>query len=176
VTAVLAGRRPAMGFWRSLASLFYPLEIPAAFEALCAFGLESRLFDRVDRLSGGERQRVSLARALVAPAQLWLLDEPLSALDPVLAGQVIGVLREEAARRGITLLCSLHQIDLARQHFPRLVGLRAGAVVFDQSAASLQQEQVDALYAAGAPAPATPGEPGTAGPDLPAPPVALHCR
>ena len=81
VTSVLAGRLPAMGLWSSLRSLFYPSDIPAAFEALDRFDLGDKLFERVDRLSGGERQRVGLARALLAPAGLWLIDEPLSALD-----------------------------------------------------------------------------------------------
>ncbi|HEV8690201.1 MAG TPA: ATP-binding cassette domain-containing protein, partial [Ideonella sp.] len=67
VTAVLAGRLPAMGLLRSLRSLFYPADIPAAYEALARFDLDDKLFERVDRLSGGERQRVGLARALLAP-------------------------------------------------------------------------------------------------------------
>ncbi len=69
VTSVLAGRLPALGLWASLRSLFYPSDIPAAHAALERFGLEDKLFERVDRLSGGERQRVGLARALVAPAR-----------------------------------------------------------------------------------------------------------
>ncbi|MGD9834072.1 MAG: ATP-binding cassette domain-containing protein, partial [Piscinibacter sp.] len=71
VTAVLAARLPALGLWRSLRSLFYPDDIPAAHAALDRFDLADKLFDRVDRLSGGERQRVGLARALLAPARLW---------------------------------------------------------------------------------------------------------
>ncbi|WP_254518410.1 ATP-binding cassette domain-containing protein, partial [Salmonella enterica] len=80
VTAVLAGRLPAWGLGTALRSLVYPVDIPVAEAALAVFDLAEKLFERVDRLSGGERQRVGLARALVAPARLWLVDEPLSAL------------------------------------------------------------------------------------------------
>ena len=92
VTAVLAGRLPAMGLLNSLRSLFYPTDLPSAHDALNRFDLADKLFERVDRLSGGERQRVGLARALLAPAKVWLIDEPLSALDPTRATQAIGTL------------------------------------------------------------------------------------
>jgi phosphonate transport system ATP-binding protein len=147
VTAVLAGRLPAMGFWRSLRSLIHPDDLAAAQAALAPFGLEARLFDRVDRLSGGERQRVGLARALLAPARIWLLDEPLGALDPARATGVLQVLRAQAAQRGVTLVMAMHQVDLAQAHFPRLVGMREGRVAFDQAAASLAPAQWRALYA-----------------------------
>jgi phosphonate transport system ATP-binding protein len=161
VTAVLAACLPALGFWRSVAALFYPTQLPAVRAALAVFGLEGRLFDRVDRLSGGERQRVGLARALVSPARLWLLDEPLAALDPVHADQVLEGLCAQARSRGVTLLVSLHQAELARRHFTRLVGLRAGRVVFDQPTATVAPEQWRALYE-------TPASSGPAGvPDTP---------
>ena len=147
VTAVLAGRLPAMGFWRSLRSLFYPVDMAAASAALEPFELADRLFDRVDRLSGGERQRVSLARALLAPAGLWLMDEPLSGLDPARAAQAVQTLREQAARRGVTLVMSMHQVELALQNFPRVVGLRDGSVAFDMPAGEVSRQQLQQLYA-----------------------------
>jgi len=97
VTSVLAGRLPAMGLLASLRSLFYPQDIPAAYDALQRFDLDDKLFERVDRLSGGERQRVGLARALLAPASLWLVDEPLSALDPTRAQQALATLLQQRA-------------------------------------------------------------------------------
>lgn len=146
VTSVLAGRLPAMGLWQSVRSLFYPLDIPAAHEALDRFDLADKLFERVDRLSGGERQRVGLARALLSPASLWLIDEPLSALDPTRARQAIGTLVETAQERGITLVATLHQVDVALAHFPRIVGLRDGRLAFDLPAGEVTRERLAALY------------------------------
>jgi phosphonate transport system ATP-binding protein len=153
VTAVLAGRLPAMGLASSMRSLLYPIDLGAAHQALARFDLGERLFDRVDRLSGGERQRVSLARALVSPARLWLLDEPLSALDPVRGARALQILRQQALQRGATLIVSMHQVDMALANFPRVVGLRDGAVRFDGAASEVSPEQLDRLYAHAAPAP-----------------------
>jgi len=146
VTAVLAGRLPAWGLWHSLRSLFYPADIPAAFEALERFDLGQKLFERVDRLSGGERQRVGLARGLLAPARLWLIDEPLSALDPSRSRQAVATLLAGARERGVTLVATLHQVDVALAHFPRVVGMRDGAVAFDLPAAQVTPERLAKLY------------------------------
>ncbi|QCB46607.1 ATP-binding cassette domain-containing protein [Hydrogenophaga sp. PAMC20947] len=146
VTAVLAARLPAMGLWASLRSLFYPTDIATAFEALERFDLGDKLFDRVDRLSGGERQRVGLARALVAPAELWLVDEPLSALDPTRSRMAMESLIEEAHARGITLVSTLHQVDMALAYFPRIIGLRDGQLAFDLPAAEVSRERLAQLY------------------------------
>lgn len=146
VTSVLAARLPAMGFWASIKSLFYPADIPAAFEALDRFDVAEKLFDRVDRLSGGERQRVGLARALLAPASFWLVDEPLSALDPTRSRLAIETLTQEARARGVTLVATLHQVDVAIAHFPRVIGMREGQVAFDLPAQQVTQGLLAALY------------------------------
>ena len=177
VTSVLAGRLPALGLAASLRSLFYPSDIPAAFEALDRFDLADKLFERVDRLSGGERQRVGLARALLAPATLWLVDEPLSALDPTRSRQAMVTLVDGAAGRGVTLVATLHQVDMALAHFPRIVGLRDGAMAFDLPAAQVSRERLERLYEqhedelrGDAPATAQDTPP-------PAPqPAVMHCR
>ena len=175
VTAVLAGRLPAMGLWQSLRSLFYPVDIPAAFEALDRFDLADKLFERVDRLSGGERQRVGLARALLAPASLWLIDEPLSALDPMRARQAIDTLLSGAREHGATLVTTLHQVEVALEHFPRIVGLRDGALAFDLPAAQVTREHLARLYEQHEDELHGPAPLDAAPPTTPQP-VVMHCR
>jgi phosphonate transport system ATP-binding protein len=131
----------------SLRSLFYPTGIAQADAALARFDLSDKLFARVDRLSGGERQRVGLARALVAQARLLLVDEPLSALDPTRAGQAIASLTQSARESGATLVTTMHDVPMALASFPRILGLRAGALVFDLPAAQVTPERLEALYA-----------------------------
>ena len=147
VTAVLAGRLPHESLWTSLRSLFLPVDIPRAERALAGFDVSDKLFDRVDRLSGGERQRVGLARALVSEASLLLVDEPLSALDPTRSQHAIETLSQAARERGATLVATLHHVEMALAHFPRIVGLRDGALAFDLPAAAVTQEHLHALYA-----------------------------
>lgn len=174
VTSVLAARLPAMGLWASLRSLVYPQDIPAAFDALDRFDLGDKLFERVDRLSGGERQRVGLARALLAPAQAWFVDEPLSALDPTRSRQAITTLIAGAQERGATLVASLHQVDVALEHFPRVIGLRDGQLAFDLPAAEVTRERLARLYDRFEHE--LRGE-GAAAPDTPVvQPVVMHCR
>jgi phosphonate transport system ATP-binding protein len=147
VTAVLAGRLPTWSLATSLRSLIYPVDVPMARAALDAFDLGDKLLERVDRLSGGERQRVGLARALVASASSWLVDEPLSALDPALAERAVAVLVREARLRGNTLVATLHQVDAALAHFPRILGLRDGRLMFDLPAAQVSRGLLARLYA-----------------------------
>ena len=173
VTAVLAGCLPTWSLGRSLRSLFYPVDMAGAQAALARFDLADKLFARVDRLSGGERQRVGLARALLAPASLWLVDEPLSALDPTRAEQAMSTLVAVARERGVTVLASLHQVDTALAHFSRIVGLRDGEVAFDLPAAEVSRDLLLRLYAQHedeltAPAPVLGATPSAA--------VAMHCR
>jgi phosphonate transport system ATP-binding protein len=132
--------------WRALVSLVKPADPEAAWQALSRFNLGDKLYSRVDRLSGGERQRCGLARLLLSPAQALLVDEPLSALDPVLSELTLATLRQEAAARNATLICSLHQVDLALSHFPRIVALRGGRIVFDLPREQVTPELIAALY------------------------------
>lgn len=175
VTSVLAGRLPGMGLASSLRSLFYPVGIDLAEAALARFDLESKLFERVDRLSGGERQRVGLARLVASNAQLLLVDEPLSALDPERARQAIAALCTVARERSATLVASLHHVEMALAHFPRIIGLKGGELAFDLPAAQVTPERLHELYASHLDeltGPSTEAE--FAAP--PAVPVAMHCR
>jgi phosphonate transport system ATP-binding protein len=147
VTAVLAGRLPRQGLVASLRSLFHPSDIPAARDALARFDMADKLFERVDRLSGGERQRVGLARALVSQAELLLIDEPLSSLDPTRAAHAIATLRAAASESGATLVTTLHQVEVARANFERIVAMRDGELVFDLHVADVTDEMLRELYA-----------------------------
>ena len=148
VTAVLAGRLPHWGLWQALGSLIKPGigDTDAAYDALVRFNLQDKLYARVDRLSGGERQRCGMARLLVSGAEAFLVDEPLSALDPTLSLQTLSTLQQEANSRNATLVCSLHQVELARSHFPRIIGLRDGRIVFDAARADVTDAMIAALY------------------------------
>ncbi|WP_312374604.1 phosphonate ABC transporter ATP-binding protein [Stutzerimonas nitrititolerans] len=147
VTAVLAGR---LGHWslpRSLLSLIYPLDRSGAAEALARLDLADKLYVRCDQLSGGQLQRVGIARMLYQQPDLILADEPVSAMDPVLSDHTLGLLNQEAQRRNATLVASLHAVDLALAYFPRIIGLRAGQILFDKPAEALRPEELTALYA-----------------------------
>jgi len=146
VTAVLAGRLPQWSFWQAMASLIRPAQAGDAYDALARFNLQDKLYERVDRLSGGERQRCGMARLLVSAAEAFLVDEPLSALDPTLARQTLSTLQQEASERKATLVCSLHQVELALANFPRIIGLRDGRIVFDAARAQVTDKMIRALY------------------------------
>jgi phosphonate transport system ATP-binding protein len=146
ITALLAAKLPGQSFFTSLMSLIYPRDIKEASDALAQFDLADKLWQRVDRLSGGERQRVGLARALLAPATIWLIDEPLSALDPTRARQAIESLIAHAKEHGVTLITSLHQVDVATTQFPRVIGLRDGKLVFDLPSGEVSKEHLANLY------------------------------
>lgn len=147
VTAVLAGRLGQWSVARALASLVWPSDLAGARAALAPLGLEARLFERCDRLSGGQLQRVGIARVLYQRPALMLVDEPVSSLDPTLADQALAVLVAAGEREGATLVASLHAVDLALKWFPRIVGMRAGRIVFDLPAAQVTPSLLEALYA-----------------------------
>ena len=146
VTAVLAGRLPQWSLWQAIVSLIKPSDPEAAYQALARFDLQDKLYARVDRLSGGERQRCGMARLLLSNAEILLIDEPLSALDPTLSRQTLTTLLQEAAMRRATLICSLHHVEFARAYFPRIIGLREGRIVFDTRSVNVTDAMVKELY------------------------------
>lgn len=158
VTAVLAARLPRWTLWQALVSLVRPANPEAAWQALSRFNLGDKLYARVDRLSGGERQRCGLARLLLSDAQALLVDEPLSALDPALSQLTLTTLQQEAAARNAALVCSLHQVELALAHFPRIVALKDGRIAFDLPRDQVTPAMIDELYRGEQP-PASPPPP-----------------
>jgi phosphonate transport system ATP-binding protein len=146
ITAVHAGRLAYMGWWASLRAWIAPGNLSEIQDVLAQFDLADKLFERVDRLSGGERQRVGLTRLAWSLADLWLVDEPLAALDPVRARQAMQVMTRLAQEREITLVASFHQVDLALEFFPRVIGLREGKIFFDAAPQDIRQEDIAALF------------------------------
>ena len=147
VTAVLAGRLGQWGLGRALRSWLLPGDVAGARAALARVGLGDRVFDRCDQLSGGQLQRVAVARTLYQAPALLLADEPVSALDATTADTVLRELVDYSSAAGATLVASLHAVDLALRWFPRIVGVRDGAIAFDLPAAQVTPERLAALYA-----------------------------
>jgi phosphonate transport system ATP-binding protein len=120
---VVSGRLASMPLWRVVLGLFDRQDLRAAERALARVGLHDRSRLRADRLSGGQQQRVAIARALVQKSSVLLADEPIASLDPDSARGVLGLLRSVARDDGLTVLCSLHQHELAREYADRVVAI-----------------------------------------------------
>ncbi|WP_280385572.1 phosphonate ABC transporter ATP-binding protein [Nocardia wallacei] len=125
----------------------YPKSVRrAAMEQLDRVGLADRPFQRADTLSGGQQQRVAVARALVQRPRILLADEPVASLDPESAAQVMALISAIAAEDDLTVLCSLHQVELALSWGHRLVGLRAGRVVVDKPMSAIDRTETMSIY------------------------------
>ena len=109
-------------------------------------GLLDRAYQRSDTLSGGQQQRVAIARALMQRPEILLADEPVASLDPESSDQVMALIREIAADQGLTVVCSLHQVDLAISWADRIVGLRHGEVVLNTPTTGLSKAEVMEIY------------------------------
>ncbi|MGB0993633.1 MAG: phosphonate ABC transporter ATP-binding protein [Akkermansiaceae bacterium] len=136
----------------SLPETFRQMILPSSaekqevYKLLERTGIGEKLYDRTDSLSGGQQQRVAVARALYQKPSIVLADEPVSAIDPTRARDMIQLLTELSRQEGLTLIVSLHNLELAREFFPRLIGLRAGEMAFDSAPEDLSEEDCQELY------------------------------
>jgi phosphonate transport system ATP-binding protein len=143
---VLMGRLAAVPAWRTLLNLWPEDDKVIALSALEQFDIGQLAAQRVEHLSGGQQQRVAIARALVQEPELILADEPIASLDPRNTRIVMDALLRINKHFGITVMCNLHSLDLARSYCDRLIGMAAGRVVFDGVPAELTDMVARDLY------------------------------
>ncbi len=143
---VLTGRLGYLGGWRAALPLFDATDRAIATRALQRVGLADRALARADALSGGQQQRVAIARALAQVPEIMLADEPVASLDPETSKIVLGYLRQINREDGITTVVNLHQLDYAREYADRIVGFRAGRIVFDGTPAEVTSDVYDLVY------------------------------
>lgn len=146
---VLTAFVPELPWWRATFGIFTKEEKIAALEALDKVGILDKGFVRADQLSGGQQQRVALARTLAQNPQIILADEPVASLDPVTAKQVMDDFLRINRDMKITVLLNIHHVDLALQYATRVVGIRAGEIVYDGPARNVNQEILDSIYQGG---------------------------
>lgn len=144
---VVAGKLGERGLFAAARSMLFPkrADIDRVYALLERVGIPDKLFERTDTLSGGEQQRVALARALFQDPSALLADEPFASVDRARALDLVELITGVAAERGLTLVVSLHDLDLARM-FPRIVGLRAGRTVFDAPSENVAEAELTALF------------------------------
>ena len=143
---VLAGRLGRWGLMRSALSLALPQDLGPALTALERAGIGEKLYERTSHLSGGEQQRVALARLLVQDPRALLVDEPVSALDPARADDLVRLLITIADEDDRTIVASLHAVPLALAYFDRIIALREGCIAFDRPSSEVQPSDLKALY------------------------------
>ncbi len=146
LTNVLTGRLAHASHVRSLLNIWSDADKAIALAALEQFDMAGLASQRVDQLSGGQQQRVAICRALVQEPDVILADEPIASLDPRNTKAVMDALLRINKHFGITILCNLHSLDLARTYCDRLVGMSAGMVVFDSTPANLTESVARELY------------------------------
>ncbi|MGR3484978.1 MAG: phosphonate ABC transporter ATP-binding protein [Paracoccaceae bacterium] len=150
VSNVLHGILNRRSTWRAALSLWARQDVDRAIDILERLGIAEHAPKRAEALSGGQQQRVAIARALMQDPKLILADEPIASLDPMNAQVVMGTLRRIHEEDGRTVVCNLHTLDTARRYCDRVVGMRAGRVVFDGVPAQLTPGVARDIYGAGA--------------------------
>ncbi|XAH23445.1 phosphonate ABC transporter ATP-binding protein [Xylophilus sp. GW821-FHT01B05] len=143
---LLTGRLGYLSAWKAWRRKFPAEDFERAYQLLDVIGLGSFAHQRADALSGGQRQRVGIARALMQQPAILLADEPTSSLDPKTSVEIIQLLREQGRARGIPVIVNIHDVELARRHSDRIVGMTGGHVVYDGPPAGLTDAHLQTIY------------------------------
>ena len=146
INNVLSGLLNSSNKFLSLFYLFTKDQRIEALKSLETVGLLEKSYNRSNELSGGQRQRVGIARAIIKKPLLLLADEPVSSLDPKAANLILSLLKKVNKEFGITILCNLHQVELAKIFSDRIVGLLDGRVVFDEKSNNINKSILEKIY------------------------------
>ena len=143
---VLTGLLDSSNSFMSMLYLFSREQKMQALKCLEMVGLLDKAYSRVDKLSGGQKQRVGIARAIIKNPTLLLADEPVASLDPMISGSIMTLLRNIGHKIGLTVICNLHQVDIALKYSDRIVGLSGGRIVLDAPTKDLDEEYIRKIY------------------------------
>ena len=146
INNVLTGLLNSSSKFLSMFYLFTKEQKLEALKALETVGLLNKSYNRADELSGGQRQRVGIARAIIKKPTLLLADEPVASLDPKAADLIMSLLKKINQQFNITVICNLHQVELASQYSDRIVGLLEGEILFNEKAKNLNKTSIKHIY------------------------------
>ena len=146
INNVLTSRVPDMPLWKSIIGLYSKEDKVIALEALDKVGILDKAYVRADQLSGGEQQRVALARTLAQKPEIILADEPVAALDPITAKQVMDDFKKINKELNMSVLINIHHVDLALKYADRVIGIKAGEIVYDGPATKVDSEVLKQIY------------------------------
>ena len=146
INNVLTGLLNSSSKFLSMFYLFSKEQKLEALKALETVGLLNKAYERVDELSGGQRQRIGIARAIIKRPKLLLADEPVASLDPKAANLIMSLLKKINKEFEITVICNLHQVELASKYSDRIVGLLEGEIMFDKTASNINKTAISEIY------------------------------
>ena len=146
INNVLTGLLNSSNKFLSLFYLFSKNQKIKALRSLETVGLLEKSYSRSDELSGGQRQRIGIARAIIKKPLLLLADEPVASLDPKAANLILSLLKRINQDFGTTILCNLHQVDLAKKYSDRIVGLMDGKIIFDENSSNINTTNLAKIY------------------------------
>jgi len=146
INNVLTGLLNSSSKFLSMFYLFTKKQKLEALKALETVGLLNKAYERVDELSGGQRQRIGIARAIIKRPKLLLADEPVASLDPKSANLIMSLLKKINKEFEITVICNLHQVELASKYSDRIVGLLEGEIIFDKTASNINKTAISEIY------------------------------